>query len=58
MKSLYRSLLLSSLSASVIAFMLPGYATALALTPVQITGMFSVGSLFALLGKPIAGQAV
>ena len=56
MKHLYRSLLLSSLSASVIAFMLPGYATALALTPVQITGMFSVGSLFALLGKPIAGK--
>lgn len=56
MKHLYRSLLLSSLSASVIAFMLPGYATTLALTPVQITGMFSVGSLFALLSKPIAGK--
>lgn len=56
MKELNCSLLLASIPGWMISFLLPIRCEALGLSPVQITGMFAVCSLFLLLLKPLVGK--
>lgn len=55
MKELNRSLMLSSIPCWMISFLLPIGCENLGFSPVQITGMFAVCSLFLLLLKPLVG---